>query len=637
MKNFKVSNYKAVNYEKSFPLSAINLFIGPNGSGKSSILKAIDFGISGVNFTPKYDPQTFTFSFDGEAPNIKNPSFFRENIYGQEMKRFITKDSFGNKLATADLFNRNSKSSVIRISYPILLYVLDGDFEITFLYGSNEENINETVPLGFEITNVNDKSFLFKYYSFPKKYYDSNRKLFSDNNINNGDIFSSDILEIDDSKFVNQLQVNLKIIKDLKSNITKVESEDIDNEESFEQDLSDWNRFEDSISNYHKKLTIDFYESEKANLWSFQNSNGGNFHSLDNYLKLFKSKSLLKTEIKDFKNGDEFIAIDKCKTSIEDLIDITEKEFELKLFEGIVWSAKKQKNTNFNVNNCSWICKNLLNSIAIKSNIPDHYKLYTSDYFDFLFNYGYIFSIEQGIHRIFDNINNAVKIFPNRFDYGKESLTDIYKTIFDKIAINERTKEGNKFFQNFWLKKFKIGDSIEFQTNSDFKDVIKINNTWGNSRLIDQGFGISQLIPIITLLSIPPPIDDKMVEAQRGGSLFLIEEPEANLHPSFQSLLADMFIDASDKFHHQFMIETHSEYIVRKFQYWVAKGKIRPDDIIIYYFDNQNENPDVKDVVINKISINKDGSLSEPFGEGFFDEADKIALELFLLKKHQTN
>ena len=98
-----------------------------------------------------------------------------------------------------------------------------------------------------------------------------------------------------------------------------------------------------------------------------------------------------------------------------------------------------------------------------------------------------------------------------------------------------------------------------------------------------------------------------------------------------------MFIDASYKYNHQLLIETHSEYLVRKFQYWVAKGKIRPTDLSIYYFDNKNEDSLIRDVVIKKISINKDGSLSEPFGEGFFDEADKIALELFLIKKHQVN
>ena len=37
------------------------------------------------------------------------------------------------------------------------------------------------------------------------------------------------------------------------------------------------------------------------------------------------------------------------------------------------------------------------------------------------------------------------------------------------------------------------------------------------------------------------------------------------------------------------------------------------------------------------INITKDGSLTRNFGKGFFDEADNIAMELFLLKMGQKN
>ena len=110
---------------------------------------------------------------------------------------------------------------------------------------------------------------------------------------------------------------------------------------------------------------------------------------------------------------------------------------------------------------------------------------------------------------------------------------------------------------------------------------------------------------------------------------FLIEEPEANLHPSFQSKLADLFLDAWIKYDHEFVIETHSEYLIRKLQYHVGSGKIDPSVINIYYFD--------KDEEPRKININKDGSLSEGFGPGFYDEADNIAIELFMLNNKRLN
>ncbi len=53
--------------------------------------------------------------------------------------------------------------------------------------------------------------------------------------------------------------------------------------------------------------------------------------------------------------------------------------------------------------------------------------------------------------------------------------------------------------------------------------------------------------------------------------MVLLEEPESNLHPNLQSKLADFLIDASDRFGIKWVIETHSEYFIRKLQYWTAK------------------------------------------------------------------
>ena len=78
--------------------------------------------------------------------------------------------------------------------------------------------------------------------------------------------------------------------------------------------------------------------------------------------------------------------------------------------------------------------------------------------------------------------------------------------------------------------------------------------------------------------------------------------------------------------------ETHSEYLIRKLQFWVAKYRINSDDINIYYLNNQNSYSEVEDSVLKKIKIRKDGSLSEPFGEGFFDEAINLKFELLKLK-----
>ena len=109
----------------------------------------------------------------------------------------------------------------------------------------------------------------------------------------------------------------------------------------------------------------------------------------------------------------------------------------------------------------------------------------------------------------------------------------------------------------------------------------------------------------------------------------MIEEPETNLHPKFQSKLADLFIDAYKTFKINFIVETHSEYLIRKLQFLTAKGDANTEDTVLYYIGN----PDSKkrepgEEQVRKIVIQKNGRLSKPLGSGFYDEADNLSLAM---------
>jgi hypothetical protein len=109
-------------------------------------------------------------------------------------------------------------------------------------------------------------------------------------------------------------------------------------------------------------------------------------------------------------------------------------------------------------------------------------------------------------------------------------------------------------------------------------------------------------------------------------SLLMLEEPEVNLHPNLQSKLADLFVKTGRASSTQFLIETHSEYMIRKFQYLVMKGELKPEDIVIYYFKDPNDTS--KEPLVKKITIQNDGRLSEPFGKGFLDETGRLMASL---------
>ena len=181
------------------------------------------------------------------------------------------------------------------------------------------------------------------------------------------------------------------------------------------------------------------------------------------------------------------------------------------------------------------------------------------------------------------------------------------------------------------------------------------NDTSNHTNLIDMGSGMYHLI--LFLIEIELAIIDggyniykvyyneanvsisgiDYTEDKDGKSkhTIIIEEPELSLHPNYQSLLADVIEYAYSFFGVKFIIETHSEYLIRKLQLLRAKGYLDQNSVLIRNMNKKNITGDGN--YIRKIEINKDGSLSQNFGPGFFDESTKIALDLFLLKQEQIN
>jgi len=103
----------------------------------------------------------------------------------------------------------------------------------------------------------------------------------------------------------------------------------------------------------------------------------------------------------------------------------------------------------------------------------------------------------------------------------------------------------------------------------------------------------------------------------------LIEEPEAFLHPNWQSRLVDFFFYCLKEYDVQFIVETHSVYLIQRLQFLVAKGEFDPEHATILYF-----NPNDKDEKFYRLNIRKDGILRESFGTGFYDETANLTADI---------
>ena len=586
---FKIKGFKGLKKMTKLDMAPITILVGKNGSGKSSAISALD--------------------------NIKNIYSLGSRFKDNKMESFLDftlpkRTDFGVEIG-----------GELEYAFPINLSFFKDKFELRTQYSANTDLIYLS---RFEIFNITKDETLFHL---------GGEKL---------------IAEDEWGKTVEALTVSIKInldylideFKRLK-NIKPFDMEEFRKlvvntppEESQDIEQQEREKFEEFIRNL--QVGFDDYKDDfklKNTALNVIKARADNFQYLESTLEDL-SLFALKKDDKLIDAGDY---IDKLAPSIQNGMEF-KYSHTLPGISDLLIALFDEKSIHnlFSNNSLSSI---QLNNTDTGYNLPEALgaEITSTPLFKELID-----------SMLFDNIhsNTSYLLKEAKFTYIPPNRISKYSTENETssgFALNTYSKalknagysdKSSSFFINYWFKKFNI---IEDEVDLDL--AIKMLE---NSRELEkEGYGIQQIIPLIIILSLSEKLhnsdltDDKdqwmksMFDQYLNTKKFLIEEPEANLHPSFQSKLADLFLDAWIKYDHEFVIETHSEYLIRKLQYHVGSGKIDPSVINIYYFD--------KDEEPRKININKDGSLSEEFGPGFYDEADNIAIEIFKLNKNQLN
>ena len=244
----------------------------------------------------------------------------------------------------------------------------------------------------------------------------------------------------------------------------------------------------------------------------------------------------------------------------------------------------------------------------------------------------------------------------------------IAKTEYDNYLTSFRGSNKKEYitdsFLNKWIGKegFDICKSISVESVMGSAIIVKLIKDDGTEVfLTDEGYGLTQLVSM--LISIETAIlKAKGVKYNNYYHLadldglntskfyfeqqtIAVEEPEIHLHPAFQSKLTDMFVAASE-YNIHFIVETHSEYLVRKIQKLVAIKTLEDKEILsssegidsnnvsIYYLYDADitKRPNTSTPQILKIELDKNGYPQEPFGAGFFDVADDLSMDLLTLQ-----
>lgn len=162
-----------------------------------------------------------------------------------------------------------------------------------------------------------------------------------------------------------------------------------------------------------------------------------------------------------------------------------------------------------------------------------------------------------------------------------EAINDwlVYLGVANKMNTNDRGKVGH-----------------ELKITTDIQDM--------EQDLTHVGVGVSQILPILVMCFL----------AGMGDSIIL-EQPELHLHPKVQTRLADFFV-SMNVLGKQCILETHSEYLINRLRYLVAKTSDEKisQDTMIYFVEKEEGHSIYRNITINKYGVIDDWPKKPSFG-----------------------
>ena len=170
-----------------------------------------------------------------------------------------------------------------------------------------------------------------------------------------------------------------------------------------------------------------------------------------------------------------------------------------------------------------------------------------------------------------------------------------------------RRLQAMKLIRNFRVER--LGEN-----RKEYEVLVRTGPNQPEVKLTDVGFGVSQVLPVIVECFYVP-----------RQSIVIFEQPEIHLHPRVQAELADLFVDAvraregGIERNCQFIIESHSEYFLRRLQRRIAEEELAAEDAALYFITTKG-----KKTRIEALEVDEYGNILNWPVDFFGDEMEDL-------------
>ncbi|ENK3931969.1 DUF3696 domain-containing protein [Pseudomonas aeruginosa] len=210
------------------------------------------------------------------------------------------------------------------------------------------------------------------------------------------------------------------------------------------------------------------------------------------------------------------------------------------------------------------------------------------------------------------------KFLGTRGEYSAHFLNHYRdQKVNEKIRLHPSTENKHALLTqvNAWLQEVSPGASVNIE-EVPRTDFMRLEYAYGSTagirggdpfRATNVGFGLTYSLPVIVACL-----------ALEKGSLLLIENPEAHLHPKGQVAIGELIARAAAA-GIQVIIETHSDHVLNGIRIAVKEGLIPNTSVGLNFFSRTDVASQPQNL---QPEISPTGRLSE-WPEGFFDQWDR--------------